>query len=301
MKSGFSERIFSGEVLVVFAAVLWGTSGVAQAFAPIEASPSVVGFMRIFTGGLFLTGVSFFKKEFSDFNSFLTPMFFVTGFCQAMFQFCYFAGISLTGVAVGVMAAIGSSPVFSGILGFVFDKDKMESKWFFSTALAVSGLFLLTLSDLNGTWVDLKGLFICLCAGFFYSLFTFFSKRIIRDRPVDAVLGVSFLTGVLYLLPCLFFQPVSWIFTQTGMPVVLYLGIISAGISYMFYGRGLKKVNVSSVGTLTLAEPLTASLLGVLLLGERFSLFSGAGIFLIFISQIILVFKINKNKEGFLF
>ncbi|NDJ54609.1 MAG: EamA family transporter [Chloroflexi bacterium] len=43
-------------------------------------------------------------------------------------------------------------------------------------------------------------------------------------------------------------------------------------MSYLLFGSGIKDVPVTVVATLTLFEPLTAALLGILLLGEPVSL-----------------------------
>ncbi|WP_448807888.1 EamA family transporter, partial [Aminobacterium mobile] len=46
-------------------------------------------------------------------------------------------------------------------------------------------------------------------------------------------------------------------------------------LPYILFALGLTLVPVAKVYTLSLSEPLTACLLGILLLGERLSLYSG--------------------------
>jgi DME family drug/metabolite transporter len=48
------KRIIGGQWLVLAAAVLWGTTGTAQAFAPEGATPLSVGTVRLVLGGLAL-------------------------------------------------------------------------------------------------------------------------------------------------------------------------------------------------------------------------------------------------------
>jgi DME family drug/metabolite transporter len=67
-----------------------------------------------------------------------------------------------------------------------------------------------------------------------------------------------------------------------GALVVLHLGLVTVGLAYTLFGQGLKRVPVSNAVTLTLAEPMTAGILGVLLLGEQLTLQAGLGILLIF-------------------
>jgi DME family drug/metabolite transporter len=276
-------------LLVLAAAVLWGTSGTAQALAPASATSAVVGTARIMLSGLVLILFAAFEGRLRPWRSFLRPIFLLTGLMQALFQITYFGGIAYTGVAVGTMVAIGSCPIYAGILGVVLDKEKLSRRWLWATAIALTGLLILMLDDGAKVQVDVRGLLLALAAGFSYTFFTWMARRLIKTMPVDAVMAVSFLVGSVFLLPVLFLEPLEWIGTPRGISVVLYLGVISAGLAYMLYGRGLRTVPVSAVGTLTLAEPLTAALLGIFFLGELLSLASAAGIVLIFTAQLVLV------------
>jgi len=222
-------------------------------------------------------------------RAFLRPIFLLTGLTQALFQITYFGGIAYTGVAVGTMVAIGSCPIFAGILGMVLDKERLSCRWLCATAIALTGLMILMLDDGEKVQLDVRGLLLALTAGFSYTFFTWMARRLIKVMPVDSVLAVSFLVGSVFLLPVLFLEPLEWISTPRGISVVMYLGFISAGLAYMLYGRGLRTVPVSSVGTLTLAEPLTASLLGIFFLGELMSVAAALGIALIFTAQLLLV------------
>src|SRR5215211_7098358 len=53
-----------GRLLVLAAAVLWGTTGTALAFAPPDAEPTAVGAVRIAVGGLALLAVAALRGEF---------------------------------------------------------------------------------------------------------------------------------------------------------------------------------------------------------------------------------------------
>lgn len=279
----------SGQLLVLAAAVLWGTSGTAQALAPASATSAMVGTARIMLSALVLILFAAFEGRLRPWRTFVRPIFLLTGLTQALFQITYFGALAYTGVAVGTMVAIGSCPIFAGLLGIVLDKEKLSCRWLCATAIALTGLLILTLDDGPKVQVDVRGLLLALTAGFSYTFFTWMARRLIKVMPVDSVLAVSFLVGSVFLLPVLYLEPLGWIATSRGISVVLYLGLISAGLAYMLYGRGLRTVPVSSVGTLTLAEPLTAALLGIFFLGELMSLAAAVGIALIFTAQLMLV------------
>lgn len=68
----------------------------------------------------------------------------------------------------------------------------------------------------------------------------------------------------------------------------LHLGLVTVGVGYTLFWAGLHSVPVAMAATLTLAEPLTAGTLGVLVLGERLSMAAGLGIGLILAGLVAL-------------
>jgi DME family drug/metabolite transporter len=74
------------------------------------------------------------------------------------------------------------------------------------------------------------------------------------------------------LLPLLFVNDLTWLAEPRGLTVALHLGIVTVGIAYLLFALGLTAVSVATAATLTLAEPLTAGTLGILVLGERLTL-----------------------------
>ena len=68
----------------------------------------------------------------------------------------------------------------------------------------------------------------------------------------------------------------------------LYLGLIATAIAYVLFIRGLNRLPVGSTVTLSMAEPLTAAALGILVLGERLSPTALVGAFLILVGLAII-------------
>ena len=51
----------------------------------------------------------------------------------------------------------------------------------------------------------------------------------------------------------------------------IFLGVVPTAAAYLLFARGLRRLSAAETATLTLAEPLTAALLGVIVLSERMS------------------------------
>lgn len=287
----------NGYALIIAAAVLWGTTGTCQAFAPEGATPSVIGAVRIAIGGLTLLVFAGFRGTLRPTNPWPFPATLLASIGVAAYQPCFFEGVSRTGVAVGTIVAIGSAPVIAGLLGFALLGERPGIRWILSTISAILGCVLLSLSGNKGIIVNPLGIFFSIGAGASYAVYTLFSKRLLENHTPDAVMAVIFCLGAVLLSPFIFTGEISWLKNPRGVAVALHLGLIATAASYFLYARGLKSVRVATTATLSLAEPLTAGVLGTFLLGESFTPSSivGAGLLT---AGLVIVSTGRNNTEG---
>ena len=287
--------ISGGALFVLLGAMLWGTTGTSQALAPAGATPLAVGALRVAIGGAALLTVALLRGSFSSGGRWPFAPTVISILATASYQPFFFTGVSKTGVAVGTLVTLASSPVITGALGYLVFGEKPERKWYASSCLAIIGCSLLTLSGEGGGTVDPVGVLFSLGAGFSYSVFVLGSKRLLRDHGADAVNGLVFSAAGLVLLPVLLASPPAWLLQPRGLLVAFHLGLIATALAYFLFLKGLSTVPASTSVTLSMAEPLTAALLGVLLLGERMNLTGAAGVALLFSGVGLLALK---NRKG---
>lgn len=278
-----------GMILVALAAMLWGTTGTSQALAPDAATPIVVGTMRLVFGGATLLLFAQLRGDLQQWRGLMRPELLWASISVAAYQLCFFAAVNLTGVTVGTMVGLGSAPILAGLAGYLVRGEQLTQRWMSATALAVIGCVILLSSGGDTMVVDTWGVLLALGAGLSYTIFTLAHKSLSETSNGDGAMALTFCFGALILLPTLPFNDTSWVFTGRGLLVLLHLGVLATGVSYLLFGRGLKTVPVATVGTLTLVEPLTAGLLGLFLLGERLTLFAGLGIALLFVGLVVLI------------
>ncbi|MGI6225280.1 MAG: DMT family transporter [Peptococcales bacterium] len=285
----------NGAILVIIAAMLWGTTGTTQALAPPGASSLAIGAVRLALGGMVLLIFSFLKGSFKGIQRWPIPTTLAAAASMALYQPFFFAGVSKTGVAVGTIVAIGSSPVFAGILAYFIRGEKPGSRWLLATVLAIVGNIFLIFSE-NTLSMNIMGIIFALCAGLAYALYTLASKKLLETYSSDMVVAVVFTLGAVLLFPLLITNDLSWLVSFQGVVVALHLGILTIAVAYSLFVRGLKKVSVADAVTLTLAEPLTAAILGIFFLGEKVKPLAVIGILLLFTG--IVVLSINFNREN---
>ena len=99
------------------------------------------------------------------------------------------------------------------------------------------------------------------------------------------------------MLPGMLTEDLSWMLTPRGVLATLHLGVVTTAMAYFFTIVGLKMVTSATAATLSLAEPVGAALLGILILGEAVSPTSFTGIALIIASTLLLVVWPEKKAE----
>ncbi|MGC4153671.1 MAG: EamA family transporter [Propionicimonas sp.] len=268
---------------VVVAAIGFGTTGTAQTFAPAGAEPLSVGAIRLLVGGLLLAligGVRYYRHVGRTLPRFTTGFWWVllgAGSVMA-YQATFFAGTRANGVAVGTVVALGSSPLFAGLFEWLGFGRRPTRRWAVATGLAVAGMVLLTGLS-GGAAVDPSGVLASLGAGASYGGYTVATKAVLR-RGWDATSAVSAMLGLGALLADFILMGTdnTWIATGRGLAVVAWLGAVTVVGAYLLLGHGLRGLSAATATTLTLAEPATASLLGVLVLGEMLTDWQFAGI-----------------------
>ncbi len=126
------------------------------------------------------------------------------------------------------------------------------------------------------------GILLALVAGGCYAIYALASKRLLRDYPPEAAMAVLFYAGALILSPFLWFVDLGRLLHPNGLAGALHLGIVTTTVAYTLFGRGLKTVPAATAVTHSLAERLTAGLLGLFLLNEQLTPSAWFGIGLLF-------------------
>lgn len=275
------------------AATLWGTTGTTQALGNASGAPVGVGAVRIALGAVGLLALAGLVGELRAVRDWFDPARrAATAWAMlaiAAYQVCFFAGVARAGVAVGTIVGIGSAPLFTGLLELLVRKRRPERRWGIATALGIAGAALLVGAG-GDARVDPVGVALALGAGASYAAYTVASKRLLDTGlgPVGTM-AVTFSGGALLLAPVLAVADLSWLAQPRGLLAATWLGLVTVAVAYALFGRGLLLLPAATVATLTLAEPLTAALLGVAVLGERPGLTAGLGALLVAAGLVILV------------
>lgn len=287
-----------GPLAVVGASVLWGTAGTAGLL--VSADSVSLAAARLVIGGVALALVAGFgaarqgrhgRTESPGLRGrIVTPGLLLGAVAVAAYQLCYFAAVGRTGVAIGTVVSIGSGPVFTGVLSWVLDGRRPSRRWALATTAAVCGCAALIVG--GGAQAGermVSGVLFALLGGLLYAFYAVMAARAIgRGAGSNTVMGVMFGGAALIMLPVLLANGVGWAAEPRALLAVLYLGLGTTALSYLLYGRGLRTTPVATAATLALAEPAVAALLGLVVLGERLTPVSVAGLVLLALALVVV-------------
>jgi drug/metabolite transporter, DME family len=281
---------------VLAGAAAWGSTGTAAHYAPASASSASIGAARIAVGGVLLLCIAVRKasgrkavRDLLGASTAVRGALLLAAVAVGGYQVCFFTAVRVTGVAIGTVVAIGSAPVFTGILSQLTGGPPLDRKWMLATAAAVAGCTVLVMGG-SSAGAKPGGVALALAAGFCYAVYAVAAARLISSgSPESAVMGLLFGGAAILLAPVLATTSPGWLLSVRGATVTAYLGIITTAVAYLLYGRGLRTVPAPVAVTLGLAEPMVAAILGLVVLGERLTATDVVGLCLVGLALAVLV------------
>lgn len=276
---------------------LAGTAGTVAAIYAINTPSPVIGFVRLFIGAITLLILApFLGGKLSQLPRLITrPGVWIMAASSASYQVFFFASVDRAGVATAALITVGCIPVSAGIVGWIFLRERPSKIWYISTAIAISGLVIASLGELQTN--DATGLIFAVIAGSGIGAYINAAKIEVRAGGHSTQLpGMAFLLGSfgLFFVVRSDLLQVEWT-TQTIL-LAVYLGAVTMGIANGIQMLGLRGISPGVASTMMLADPVTAAVLGVVVLGEAVTLTGTVGLILVVIGLAMQSFSTEESK-----
>lgn len=276
----------ASSAFVALAAIFWGLAGgIGGILIEDGWEPSVVSFYRGFIGLVFVLvwlGLRPHRSGLANKRLWLWTS--IAGLGVAGNFTFYFISIEHGNVAVAA-TLMYCAPVFVYLISFAFKLERPTASKWAAIALVMLGIVLLTkLYEINASDLSLIGVATGLLAGLSYAMFIFGFKYAAPHGSPQAILTVAFaVLSMLLILPSDIDQVVSVLGTSSW-PLFLTLGVLGAGVSFIFYIVGLKYTLPALASMVAMVEPITATLFGVVVLAESLGVIQVTGMALILIT-----------------
>ncbi|WP_244995052.1 DMT family transporter [Cobetia amphilecti] len=311
-----------GSLAVLFAALLWGTTGTAAHFNQ-NVSPLATGAFAMGVGGL-LQAVIARPNIMGCLGLLMAQKRWVLlgAVCVVIYPLAFYSSMHLAGVAIGTVITIATAPLAAAILERLFGHHRLTLSWYISLALGIAGVVMMAMGETathggdiatvsavsvggdpmatgiesvpDADWQRLGGIVLGIIAGTTYAAYSLIARRMM-DHGTHAraamgslfgVAGIALIAGLglsmLVADPRLFATP-------GNTSVALYMALVPMFLGYIAFGYGLKTVAASKATLLTLFEPLVAALLAVTIVGEHIAPLGWLGMALIAVCLLIQV------------
>jgi drug/metabolite transporter (DMT)-like permease len=277
-----------GESVGVLAAVLssglGGTSIGATRYLVNAIDPLAIGSFRFGIGFLLLLPIAWLKGPWPTRRDWLgTAGLGVLYF--ALFPILFNASLISTTAARGSLA-LSTLPLLTMLVGAVLGSEGLTTRKTFGVLVAMCGVALALLSGLAtapaGAW---RGDLLMVAAALCMALYSIWSKPFIRRSgpiPFTAMsMGVGAACLILVSLWRGSFEPVAS-FGPPQWGAAIYLGAFGAALTFYLWAFALEQTTPTRVAISVTVNPVTASLVGAVLLDEPLSWNLVAGIVTVF-------------------
>ena len=286
-----------GIALVALAGVLWGTSGTAQHLGAAGLSPFWVGAAQLAAASVFLGLALLWAQRRQPAALVLNPRtaglrwswFFWASLGIAGYSVFFYEGLMLAGVGVGTAVAIGSSPIWAGLLQALVLRAPLSALWWLGTLISVAGGAAMVLGKGSAGSASWQGLVMCLLAGLSYAGYALINKRLVSHMSPKVVNFYVFTGAALLAVPVAWLQAGAPQWTLSAVLVVIYLGAVVSGIAHMLFSVGLRYISGPTGVALSLIEPVAAFVLAVWVVGEHQPLIAWAGLAAVLVGLLVVV------------
>ncbi|KGP90269.1 membrane protein [Pontibacillus chungwhensis BH030062] len=285
---------YTGILFVLTSAVLWGiTGGVGDILMNKGWGPATIAFYRGFVGFIFFTCWYLFRRKKIKIKN-NNPHFYswaaLAGIGVAGNFTFYFLAIESAGIPIAA-TLMYTAPIFVLLVSFLLGIERSSLFKWASIAFVLVGVILLTGAYSSGTEVSFMGIVAGLGAGISYAFFIFGFKKAAKLGSPQATLTIAFFAFILVMLLRINFGEAISVVSSNDIGWFIVLGIIGAGLSFILYVRGVKRTAPSTASIIAMVEPVTASLFGIMLLGNSLTLMQYAGMGLILATITVLSVK----------
>ncbi|OIJ08178.1 EamA family transporter [Anaerobacillus arseniciselenatis] len=290
---------FAGVGLVMLAAMCWGISGgIANILMNKGWDPIVISLYRGAVG--FICFFAWFLFRFRQ-NWFFSTRLYIWSLLAGVgvagnFTF-YFLSIQASSIAVAA-TLMYTAPLFVLLISFLLRIER--STWFkWGCILGVlMGIILLTGAyNTDVISVSFLGTAAGLASGLSYALFIFGFKNASSIGNPQTSLTIAFFSFCLILFLFTDKKEAASVMASSDIGWFLLLGIVGAGISFIFYVIGIRWTAPTTASMVAMVEPVTASLFGVLIIGNDLTIIQLLGMALILVTVTVLSVKQYSSTE----
>ena len=280
--------------------VLWGGSFFFNGVVLKELPPLTVVFLRVALAAVMLLPLLWlYKVRFPAGLSGWKP-YFAIGLLNNVLPFSLIV-VGQTYIPGGLASILNATtPLFTVVVMAATGEEKLHARRVAGVAAGLIGVVIL-----HGDGLGLKsgqglGILLCLAAAFSYGLAALLAKRLLSKSPPLGTATFQMLASAAMMTVIAGLLERPWQLPMPGATTwlaVIGLAGLSTALAYIVFFQILRRSGATNVMLVTLLIPVTAILLGVLVLGEQISLHEIAGALVIGSALLVIDGRVLKGFQ----
>lgn len=288
---------------IILANILTGTASVCTRYLVAYLEPAEIVFLRYLFGGAFILSLFILSTVKKPTTRVIVISILLGILFFALFPFLFSLSFSYTTAARGALV-IATMPIWSMLLAHLFKHEQLSGKLLSSVILTFTGLTIALFDKLSTSTSSLGGLtgeLIMLAAAVVGAIYTTLVKQTLKDEEPLSYTPVMMFAGCLFMsiwaIDNDFINHVSDL-TISQMVIMVYLGIMAGGLAFFLFNWVLQHSTATYATMFVPLNPLTAILLGWLLLGEALTTNFMIGTAIVLTGLTVGQLSLKKIKAG---
>jgi len=202
---------------------------------------------------------------------------------------CFFSAIPYIGSGIA-MIIFYAFPILVAVLNWLIDGKKLSLLEGIAIAMMIPGIILL--ADANALQFNVYGILLGVGSAFFYGIYFYVSKKTGESLPpILASFAVCLGNTVFFAILCLLNNELSLPQTKMVWMQCLAFGIVGTLVPLWLLFFGLKTVPITKAALISILEPITTVMIGVMVLEEQLSLSQALGVVLMLAAVVMVQTK----------
>lgn len=258
--------------LLVLLSVLWGASFLFIGVSVKELPPFTIVCARVVLAALVLAPFYWLSRHQVPTTLRGWLPFFVMGMLNNVIPFSLFAA-GQTQIASGMASVLNATtPLFTVVVMASFGDERLVGRRIVGVLVGIAGVVVL-----RGQGDDISAdqsfaILLCLCATLSYAFSGLWGRRTLRTVPPLAAATCQLVCSSVVMLALAAFIDRPWTLPFPSLATCLSLfamAALSTAFGYIVFFNILTRAGATNVMLVTLLIPVTAILLGYLVLGEK--------------------------------
>jgi drug/metabolite transporter (DMT)-like permease len=270
------------DLLLLAMAAIWGVNFVVVKYATHIFNPVAFTGLRVGTAALFLVGFAYARGGFSLSRRDVLRLLFLGVIGNGLYQLFFVHGVARTR-AGNASLIVGAAPAFIALVARARGMERVKRMTLVGIALSVIGVGLViagSASTSNAKENTLLGSVLVFLGVLCWTVYTIMLQPYTKRIDVIQLSAVTLVGGAVPLViastPALI--KTDWSAVGTGgWLALLYSSVLSMGVAYFFWYRGLRVLGPTRTAVYSNLQPIVALIAAWAFLGENPTAFQGVG------------------------